>query len=189
MSDLSVLIQQAQQGDAAAQGNLYTRIYDELHREAERLVREKGPAAAPSSLVHEGFLRLFRAGQFLDRPSRRYFFFAATRKMRDILVERIRKSHGRPASSPLDTFSDEFLADFRQQTNWDFIAVHEALDRLTQDASPRKRRRHHLIELKYFAGMTVKDAAELLEISYSQAREDERLALAELAVELERLEP
>jgi hypothetical protein len=45
-----------------------------------------------------------------------------------------------------------------------------------------------LIELKYFAGMTVKAAAELLEISYSQAREDERLALAELAVELDRLE-
>ena len=52
-----------------------------------------------------------------------------------------------------------------------------------------KRRRHQLIELKYFAGMTVKEAAELLEISYSQAREDERLALAELAVELAQLEP
>jgi RNA polymerase sigma factor (TIGR02999 family) len=189
ISDLSALIQQAQQGDAAAQGNLYARIYDDLHREAQRLVREKGPAAAPSSLVHEGFLRLFRGGQLLDIPSRRYFFFAATRKMRDILVERIRKSHGRPPSTPLDTFSDEFLEDFRRQTKWDFIAVHDALDRLTQDASARKRRRHQLIELKYFAGMTVKEAAELLEISYSQAREDERLALAELAVELERLEP
>jgi RNA polymerase sigma factor (TIGR02999 family) len=189
MSDLSVLIQQAQQGDAAAQGNLYARIYDELHREAERLVRDKGPAATASSLVHEGFLRLFRGGQLLDIPSRRYFFFAATRKMRDILVERIRKSQGRPPSTPLDTFSDEFLEDFRQQTKWEFIAVHDALDRLAKDASPRKRRRHQLIELKYFAGMTVKEAAELLDISYSQAREDERLALAELAVELERREP
>jgi RNA polymerase sigma factor (TIGR02999 family) len=188
-SDLSLLIQQAQQGDTSAQADLYGRIYEELHREAERLVREKGPAAAPSSLVHEGFVRLFRGGQMLDVPSRRYFFFAATRKMRDILVERIRKSHGRPPSSPLDSLADEFLEDFRHQTRWDFIAVHDALDRLTRDATARKRRRHQLIELKYFAGMTVKEAAELLEISYSQAREDERLALAELAVELERMEP
>jgi RNA polymerase sigma factor (TIGR02999 family) len=188
-SDLTRLIQRAQQGDAPAQASLYNRIYDELHREAERLVREKGPAAAPSSLVHEGFLRLFRGGQLLDIPSRRYFFFAATRKMRDILVERIRKSHGRPPNSPLDALADEFLEDFRHQTRWDFEAVHNALDRLTQDASARKRRRHQLIELKYFAGMTVKEAAELLEISYSQAREDERLALAELVVELEQLEP
>jgi RNA polymerase sigma factor (TIGR02999 family) len=188
-TDLTVLIQRAQQGDTSAQADLYARIYDELHREAERLVRQKGPAAAPSSLVHEGFLRLFRGGQLLDVPSRRYFFFAATRKMRDILAERIRKSHGRPPSSPLDTFADEFLEDFRHQTRWEFAAVHEALNRLTQDASVRKRRRHQLIELKYFAGMTVKDAAELLEMSYSQAREDERLALAELAVELQQLEP
>jgi RNA polymerase sigma factor (TIGR02999 family) len=189
MSDLTVLIQQAQRGDAVAQEKLYDRIYDELHREAERLIRAKGPAAAPSSLVHEGFLRLFRGGRLLDIPSRRYFFFAATRKMRDILVERIRKSHGRPPTSPMDGFADEFIEDFHQQTRWEFFAVHNALDRLTRDASARKRRRHQLIELKYFAGMTVKEAAELLEISYSQAREDERLALAELAVELERLEP
>jgi RNA polymerase sigma factor (sigma-70 family) len=152
-------------------------------------VQAKGPAAAPSSLVHEGFLRLFRGGQMLDVPSRRYFFFAATRKMRDILVERIRKSHGRPPISPLDSLADEFLEGFRHQTPWEFLAVHDAMDRLTRDASARKRRRHQLIELKYFAGLTVKEAAELLEISYSQAREDERLALAELAVELEQLEP
>lgn len=188
-SDLTALIQRAQQGDSRAQSDLFARIYDELHREAERLVRIKGPTAAPSSLVHEGFLRLFRGGRLLDIPGRRYFFFTATRKMRDILIERIRKSHGRPGSSPLDAFADEFVEDFRQQTRWEFVAVHDALDRLTRDASPRKRRRHQLIELKYFAGMTVKDAAELLEISYSQAREDERLALAELAVELERSEP
>jgi RNA polymerase sigma factor (TIGR02999 family) len=186
---LTILIQQAQKGDASARDELYARIYDELHREAERLVREKGPAAAPSSLVHEGFLRLFRGGQMLDVPSRRYFFFAASRKMRDILVERIRKSHGRPSNSPLEQFADELLEDFRHQTRWEFVAVHDALDRLTRDASPRKRRRHQLIELKFFAGMTVKQAAVLLEISYSQAREDERLALAELAVELKQMEP
>jgi RNA polymerase sigma factor (TIGR02999 family) len=187
--DLTTLIQNAQRGDNAAQADLYARIYDELHREAEKLVREKGPTAAPSSLVHEGFVRLFGSGQLLDVPCRRYFFFAATRKMRDILVERIRKAHGRPHGSPLDTLADEYLQDFRHKTRWEFVAVHEALDRLTQNASPRKRRRHQLLELKYFTGMSVKKAAELLEISYSQAREDERLALAEIAVELERLEP
>jgi RNA polymerase sigma factor (TIGR02999 family) len=188
-SDLTYVIRQAQQGDAAARDELYARIYDELHREAERLVRQKGPAAAPSSLVHEGYLRLFRDGQPLDIPSRRYFFFAATRKMRDILVERIRKAHGRPPVSPLDTLADQILEEFRRHTRWEFLAVHEAMHRLTRDANSRKCRRHQLIELVYFSGMPVKEAAELLEISYSQARNDQRLALAELAVELERREP
>jgi RNA polymerase sigma factor (TIGR02999 family) len=189
VSDLTLLIREAREGITDARDRLYTRIYDELHREAERLVREKGPAAAATSLVHEGFLRLFPRGQLLDVPSRRYFFFAAARKMRDILVERIRKAHGRPPTSPLDTVADQFLEDFRGQTRWEFIAVHDALDRLTCDANPRKCRRHQLIELVYFAGMSVKQAAELHGISYSQAREDVRMALAELAVELEGREP
>lgn len=187
-TEMTRLIQQAQTGDSGARERLYAQIYDELHQEAERVVREKGPAAAPSSLVHEGYLRLFRDGQPLDIPSRRYFFFAAARKMRDIVIERIRKKKRRTPTTPLDSMADQFLEDFRRRTQWDVAAVHEALDRFAQSENPRKRRRHQLVELVYFAGLTVKEAAELLEISYSQAREDERLALAELAVELQRLQ-
>jgi RNA polymerase sigma factor (TIGR02999 family) len=187
-TEMTRLIQQAQTGDNAARDRLIGLIYHELHREAERLVRQKGAAAAaPSSLVHEGYLRLFREGQPLDIPSRRYFFFAAARKMRDILIERIRKEKRRTPTTPLDSMADQFLEGFRRRTRWDFEAVHEAIDRFTKSDNPRKRRRHQLVELVYFVGLSVKEAAELLEISYSQAREDERLALAELAVELERI--
>ncbi len=188
-SDLTCLIQQAQQGDAAARSELYARIYDQLRSEAERLVRAKGPSAEPSSLVHEAFQHLFRIGLPLDVPSRRFFFFAAARKMRDILVDRIRKQHRQPAASPLDQLADQFLVDFRRQTQWDFLAVHKALDRFTRSRNARKRRRHELIELEFFGGLNVKEAAQELGISYSQAREDRRLALAELAVELEQMEP
>jgi RNA polymerase sigma factor (TIGR02999 family) len=187
-TEMTRLIHQAQTGDELARERLYALIYDELRREAERLVREKGPAAAPSSLVHEGYLRLFRDAPPLDIPSRNYFFFAASRKMRDILIERIRKEKRRKPTTPLDSMADQFLADFRRRTQWDFAAVHETIDRFTGSDNPRKRRRHQLVELVYFTGMSVKEAAELLEISYSQAREDERLALAELAVALERLD-
>jgi RNA polymerase sigma factor (TIGR02999 family) len=187
-TELTDLIRQAQTGDHAARERLYALIYDELHREAEKLVHQKGPTAAPSSLVHEGYLRIFRDGQPLDIPSRRYFFFAAARKMRDILIERIRKEKCRTPTTPLDSLADQFLEDFRRRTHWEFEAVHEALDRFSKSDNPRKRRRHQLVDLLYFTGLTVKEAAELLEVSYSQAREDERLALAELAVELERLE-
>ena len=184
-TEMTRLIQQAQTGDNAARERLYALIYDELHREAEKLVHQKGLAAAPSSLVHEGYLRLFREGQPLDIPSRRYFFFAAARKMRDILIERIRKEKRRTPTTPLDSLADQFLEDFRRRTQLDVTAVHEALDRFSKSENPRKRRRHQLVELVYFAGLSVKEAAELLDVSYSQAREDERLALAELAVELE----
>jgi RNA polymerase sigma factor (TIGR02999 family) len=187
-TDMTRLIQQAQAGDQAARERLYAQIYEELHREAEKLVRQKGPAAAPSSLVNEGYLRLFREGQPLDVPSRRYFFFAAARKMRDILIERIRKDKRRAPTTPLDSLADQFLEDFRRRTHWDFEAVHEALDRFAKSNNARKRRRHQLIEMVYFTGLTVKEAGSLLEIEYSQAREDKRLALAELAVELDRLD-
>ena len=187
--DLTHLIQQAQDGNESARNALLEMIYAELHHQAERLVREKGPAAEPSSLVHEGFMRMFREGQPLDVPNRRYFYFCAARKMRDILMERIRKRHQRPSTSPLDEWSDQFLDDFSSRTNWEFSAVHAALDRFIRSRNPRKRRRHQLIELEYFSGLNLKEAAKLLGISYSQAREDKRLALAELQVELERLEP
>ncbi len=187
-SDMTAMIERAQQGDASAKEELYALIYEELHREAKRLVTANGPAAAPSSLVHEGFLRLFHA-RVWNVPSRRYFFFAATRQMRDVLVERIRKAAGRPAASPLEQLADQFLQDFRRQTPWEFLAVHDALDRFGRSRNERKRRRHQLVELVYFAGMTIKEAGELLEISYSQARDDLRLALAELEVELKRLQP
>jgi DNA-directed RNA polymerase specialized sigma24 family protein len=127
-----------------------------------------------------------RDGKPLDIPSRRFFFFAASRKMRDILVERIRKEMQHTPTTPLDSLADQFLEDFRRETRWEFLAVHEALDRFTKSGNPRKRRRHELVELVYFAGRSVKAAAELLEISYSQARNDLQLAFAEVAVEVKR---
>lgn len=188
-SQLTRVMQQAQEGDEAARNQLFELIYDELHRQAERIVRDKGPAAEASSLIHEGFLQLFRDDHKLDIPNRRYFYFCAARKMRDILVERIRKQHRRPAASPLDQLSDQFLDDFRAKTHWDFLALHDALNRFSRSRNERKRRRHELIDLEFFSGLTLKEAAKLVGISYSQAREDKRLALAELQVELEKLQP
>jgi hypothetical protein len=122
-TEMTCLIRQAQTGENQARERRYALFYDDLHREAEHLVLQNGPAALASSLVHKGY-RLFRDGRPLDIPGRRYFFFAASRKMRDSL-----------------------------------------------------------------ASQSVKEAVELLEISHSQSREDERLALAELVVEVERREP
>src|SRR5262245_57848660 len=86
-TEMTRLIGKARNGDRDAEGRLYAMIYDDLHCAAERIARE-GHAASASSLVHEGFVRLFREGQLNDVPSRKYFFFAATRKMRDVLAER-----------------------------------------------------------------------------------------------------
>jgi len=98
-TEMTCLLRQAQTGDNHAQARLYALVYDDLPCATERLVRKKGRSASASSLVHEGCLRLFRNGKPLDIPSRRYFFVAASHKMRDIL--RSSYCYGYPAMSAL----------------------------------------------------------------------------------------
>ena len=150
------------EGDASARERLWSALYDELHRLAQRQMRgePKGRTMQPTDLVHEAYLRLFpdEKGQWANR---RHFFSAAARAMRQIRTDDARRSRrlkrgGGRRREELDGNPPLF-----DQDPSEVLAVHEALDEL-ENADPRKA---EVVMLRYFVGLTEEEIASALEVS------------------------
>lgn len=169
MTDVTRILCAVVQGDPSAAAQLLPLVYDELRRlAAERLAHEKpGQTLQPTALVHEAYVRLVDSDQPQLWNGRGHFFAAAAEAMRRILIDQARrKQAGKRGGSarrlPLDD------ADVGYTTpDEDLLAIDEALTRLA-DEDPQAAR---LIQLRYFAGVSVEDAAETLGISRSTAYE------------------
>jgi RNA polymerase sigma factor (TIGR02999 family) len=166
MNDVTRLLNAIAQDDPHAADRLLPLVYDELRRLAARkLAREKpGQALGATALVHEAYLRL--AGDAAHEwDSRGHFFAAAAEAMRRILVGRARrkkrqKHGGGHQRVPLDA-----VAIPAEAPSADLLALDEALARLAAE-DPTKAR---LVELRFFAGLSVEDAARCLGISRATA--------------------
>lgn len=181
MSDITQILNQVSQGDRQAAERLLSAVYDELrHLAASKLAREKpGQTLQPTALVHETYLRLLG-----DRPvrwdNRGHFFAAAAEAMRRILVEaarrkgRLRHGGGRQRCT-LDE-GDAIVAP----DSVDLVALDEALEKLAND-DPTKAQ---LVKLRYFGGLTVEQAGEVLGISRATADRYWRFARAWLYNEI-----
>ena len=173
MSDVTHLLAAIERGDPAAAGRLWPLVYDELRRLAgAQVARETaGHSLDATALVHEAYLRLAGEAGFANR---RHFFFAAARAMRQILVEnarakgRVKRGGGLRREHPE---LDELAADAPGE---DLLALHDALERFAA-RDPAKAR---LVELRFFAGLTLEQAAECLDISPSSADRAWRYARA-----------
>jgi RNA polymerase sigma factor (TIGR02999 family) len=180
--EITDLLSRVQQGDADALNEVVPLVYQELKRlAASHLRHEHGNATIQTTvLVHEAFLRLTgsRLPEFQDRS---HFYGIASRAMRQILVDmaRARRSAKRDGQNTPMTDSLKLAAPNDQA----FLKLNDALDGLAA-ASPLKGR---LIELRYFAGLTAEESAQLLEMPAHTVRREIRLAQAwlrrELAVE------
>jgi RNA polymerase sigma factor (TIGR02999 family) len=176
------LLQLAQQGDESAENQLFELIDDELRRIAARISRGRNEVRA-TSLVNDAYVYLFeriKIKQDLDLQNRSYFFRAVADRMRNILLDRAKKRRPGPWNPALD----ECLQEFNNATSWDYQTLHELLTEFTQSDDPKKRRRHQLINLHFFGGMTYKAAAAELGISVSQYQLDRDRDLAELQQEI-----
>jgi RNA polymerase sigma factor (TIGR02999 family) len=181
MSDVTQVLQRIESGDPSAAGQLLPLAYDELRKLAStRLAREKsGQTLQATALVHEAYLRLVGDQSF---ENRRHFFGAAAEAMRRILVENGRRKQrlrhgGEHQKSDLDP--EQIAAP---EPDDDLLALDEALTRLGRE-DPLKG---HLVELRYFAGMTGDQAAEILGISPSAADRHWTYARAWLRRELQK---
>jgi RNA polymerase sigma factor (sigma-70 family) len=175
--DFTKLLQQAQDGDTAAENRLFSVIDDELRRIAQNLCTSD--IARPTSLVNDAYVYLFsriKERKDLDLKNRRYFFKSIADCMRNILLDRYKKR--RPG--PWDPALDAYLEDFRAVTSWNYEMLHEVLGEFLKSEDAKKRRRHQLINLHFFGGLTYKAAAQELGISTSQYQIDRDRALAEL---------
>src|SRR4051812_44650582 len=162
MADVTHILAAAEAGDPKAAVDLLPLVYDELRKlAAARLAAEpSGQTLQPTALVHEAYLRLVGAG---DRgwDSRGHFFAAAAEAMRRIVVENARRKSRTKHGGGLDRVEVE-LADLPTRLPPDdLLALDEALVRLEQEHPVKAR----LVTLRYFAGMTIEQAAEVLHIS------------------------
>jgi RNA polymerase sigma factor (TIGR02999 family) len=163
MKDVTQALSAIERGDPQAAERLLPLVYDELRRlAAERLARERpGQTLDATALVHEAYLRLVDVEQAQSWNSRGHFFAAAAEAMRRVLVENARrkgclKRGGGRARQELD--EENVVAP---EAPDDLLALDEALSRLAA-TDPQAA---ELVQLRYFAGLTVKQAAEALGIS------------------------
>jgi RNA polymerase sigma factor (TIGR02999 family) len=183
MSDVTHWLNAIEQGDPQAASQLLPLVYQELRKLAAQMLHHEQPGQTldATALVHEAYLRLVKSGNpenaALNDPgwaNQRHFFAAAAQAMRRILVEnarrkgRVKHGGGRHREHPdLDALSAPGSAD-------ELLALHEALERFAAH-DPLKAQ---LVELRFFAGLTLARAAECLGISLSTADRAWRYARA-----------
>ena len=179
MSEVTRLLEAAQTGDPRAAADLLPLVYGELRRlAAARLATEcPGQTLQPTALVHEAYLRLVGDQQF---DGRGHFFAAAAEAMRRILIDQARRK-GRLKRGGARKRVDLDDADLASVAAPDeLIVIDEAIGKLaTEDA-----RAAQLVRLRYFAGLSVEEAAELSGLSRSSAYEHWAYARAWLHHEL-----
>jgi RNA polymerase sigma factor (TIGR02999 family) len=183
MSDVTRILYAIDQGDSHAVGELLPLVYDELRRlAAQKLAQEKpGQTLQATALVHEAYLRLVDTNQTRLFNGRTHFFRAAAEAMRRILIDQARQKQTRKRGGAWKEVSLENTADTGVPSD-DMLAVSEALERFAQE-DPVKA---ELVKLRFFAGFSVEEAAELLEISRASADRYWRYAKTWLYCELTR---
>jgi RNA polymerase sigma factor (TIGR02999 family) len=163
MSEVTQILHAIAGGDPSAASQLLPLVYDELRQLAALKLGHETPGQTlqPTALVHEAYLRLVGAGEEPHWDSRGHFFAAAAEAMRRILVENARRKGSRKrgggrARADLDV--SELAAP---ELHEDVLALDEALDQLAA-ADPEAAR---LVQLRYFAGLTLSEAAQVLGVS------------------------
>jgi RNA polymerase sigma factor (TIGR02999 family) len=162
MTDVTCILSAIERGDARAAEQLLPLVYDELRKlAAQRLAREKpGQTLQATALVHEAYLRLVGA-QDPGWSGRGHFFAAAAEAMRRILVENARRKASRKHGEGLNRIDLDQIEIAAAARSDDLIALDEALSRLARE-DPQTA---ELVKLRYFSGLSNKQAAEVLGIS------------------------
>jgi RNA polymerase sigma factor (TIGR02999 family) len=163
MSEVSRVLNAIDQGDLQAASQLLPLVYDELRRlAAHKLAHEQpGQTLQPTALVHEAYLRLVGAGPEQQFAGRNHFFAAAAEAMRRILVENARRRNTRKRGVGLVRRDLEAVEVAAPEACGDLLALDEALARLAE-SDPQVA---ELVKLRYFAGLTVAQAAQILGVS------------------------
>ncbi len=167
MSEATHLLSAIEAGDPNASAQLLPLVYDELRRlAAQRLAQEKpGQTLEATALVHEAYLRLVGQCEDLHWNGRNHFFAAAAEAMRRILVETARRKQGPKHGGRLRRIEADLNLVAASAPSVDLVDLDDALTRLAEESPARAE----LVKLRFFAGLTVSEAAEVLGISLATA--------------------
>ena len=167
MSDVTRILSQIEAGDPRAADQLLPLVYNELRNlAAARLALEKpGQTLQATALVHDAYIRLVDTEKAQHWESRRHFFSAAAESMRRILIENARRKRSPKHGGDRARHDIDHVQLAAPELGEDLLALDEALDRLAQK-DPVKA---ELVKLRHFAGLTIEQAAEALQISPTTA--------------------
>jgi RNA polymerase sigma-70 factor, ECF subfamily len=180
-ADITVLLQRAGKGDKSSEGELLQLVYSELHRLASAYMRRerKDHTLQPSALVNEAYVKLIGAKD-ISWQNRSHFYSTAAKVMRNILIDYARtRAAERRGGSPARMELREDLIVVEEQPDR-FLMLDEALNRL--DAMDH--RQAQVVELRFFGGLSVEEAAAVLNISEKTVKRDWAVARAWLEAEL-----
>jgi RNA polymerase sigma factor (TIGR02999 family) len=163
MTEVTRILSAIEQGDPKAAGQLLPLVYEELHKlAAQKLAHEApGQTLQPTALVHEAYLRLVDVERPQQWECRNHFFAAAAEAMRRILVDNARRKRSLKRGGQLARLDLETVDVSGPEISEDLLALDEALEKLAHTEKPAA----DLVKLRYFAGLTAKEAAAVLGIS------------------------
>jgi RNA polymerase sigma-70 factor (ECF subfamily) len=178
--DVTGLLQRVRLGDTHAASNLMPLIYEELHAIAEKHMRRErhGHTLQATVLVHEAFLQLAGTDK-IDWQNRAHFFALASRAMRRVLIDHARAAHAekRPEAHQRVELDPDLQMS---EAPVDLLALNEAMERLAS-WDPRQVQ---IVEMRFFAGLSFEEIAEVLGISERTAKRDWAMARVWLRAEL-----
>ncbi|MBI3408204.1 MAG: sigma-70 family RNA polymerase sigma factor [Planctomycetes bacterium] len=184
MTDVTRILTAIDQGDPRAAAKLLPVVYDELRKLAAQKLSQENPGQTleATALVHEAYLRLVDGPHSQEWNSRGHFFAAAAEAMRRILVEQARHKRSLKAGGGRLRQEMPDIEPAVDEPDIDLLALNEALAKLeSQD-----KRRADLVKLRFFAGLTIEQAAQALGIATSTADSDWAYARCWLRVEMKR---
>ena len=170
MADLTQILSAIEQGDPHAAEQLLPLVYDELRKLArDKMALEKpGQTLQATALVHEAYVRLVDSDNPQQWNSRGHFFAAAAEAMRRILIEQARHKASAKAGGKLQRSDLSEIEPALPGPQFDILALQEALE-LLEKADPRAAA---VVKLRFFAGLTTREAASILGVSLATAEND-----------------
>jgi RNA polymerase sigma factor (TIGR02999 family) len=173
--DVTDLLLSWRQGDAGALDRLIPLVYDELRRVARRHLRGESPGHAlqATALVHEAYLRLVDVDR-MTLTNRAHFFGVAATLMRQIVVDYARRQRADKRGGGVTVLSLDEASPSARTSSVDVLALDEALDAL----SAIDARQCRVVELRFFAGLNIDEAAEALDVSPATVEREWALAKA-----------
>jgi RNA polymerase sigma factor (TIGR02999 family) len=184
-TDVTLLLKRYSSGDQEALAELIPQIYDELRRLASSYLRSErvDHTLQTTALVHEAYLRLVDQRQ-VEWSNRNHFFGVAAQMMRRILVDHARKHVSLKRGGSFARISLEQAAVFSRERPRELIAVDELLTRLAT-LDPQGSR---IVELRFFAGLSLEETAEVTGLSTAKVRREWSAAKAWFTREMSKLE-
>ena len=181
---ISALLSEWRAGNHEALEVLIPVVYEELRRIAQHHLRQERPdhTLQSTALVHEAYLRLMKQGP-ADIDNRAHFMAVASRLMRQILVDHARRHRAAKRGSGLKLELTEAMA-MQKAPNVDLIALDNALNELAR-LDPQQSR---IVEMRFFAGLSIEDTAEVIGISRTTVKREWATARAWLLREMSRRE-